>query len=135
MGDFATLRELCQFRTYYFPVIVDDTPGFDMSRVHPFKQKVVYAILNDLRSMSWLKEVWLFGSSLQPYCRFESDIDIAVRMNNYEVDRRLKEDRNFDWLYPIDKRSETGTDVINLDNIHPYCELMYNIKHYGVRLL
>lgn len=134
MGDFATLRELCRFRTYYFPVIVEHTPDFDMRRVHPYKQKVIYMILNDLREMPWLTEVWLFGSSVQPYCRFESDIDIAFKMDTDEVDRLLKNDRNFDWLYPIRTRSENGSDFVNMDNIHPYCELMRNIKYYGVRL-
>ena len=84
--------------------------------------------------MPWLTEVWLFGSSIQPYCRYESDIDIAFRMDNTEVTRLLENNNKFDWLFPIDQRSEFGTDVINLDNIHPYCELMYNIKHHGVRL-
>lgn len=134
MGDFATLRELCKFRTYYFPVKVQTDSDFDMRRVNPYKQRVVATILDDLKNMPWITEAWLFGSSIQPYCKYESDTDIAFRLDSNMVDKLCKDDNNFYWLYPINERDCNGTDFINLDNVHPYCELMYNIKHHGVKL-
>lgn len=133
MGDYATFRELCRYRTYYFPVNVDVDTDFDMRRVHPYKQSIVASMLLDLQSMPWITEAWLFGSALQPYCKPTSDIDIAYRMNKELVNKLCKEDRRFDWLETLDSRDPNGVDFVNLDNVKEFCALSHNIKK-GVRL-
>lgn len=133
MGDYATYREICKFRTYYFPIIVDVDTDFDMRRVHPYKQSVVARMLLDLQKMPWITEAWLFGSSLQPYCNYNSDTDIAYRANADMVNTLCDRDPKFDWLSPLNSRDPYGTDFINLDNVAEFCELSHNIKK-GVRL-
>lgn len=133
MARFASFKELCRYRTYYFPIIVDVDMDFDMRRIHPFKQKIVAQMLLDLQDMPWIKEAWLFGSSLQPYCSYGSDTDIAFKLDNEMVDAKLAEDRFFDWLAPLNKRDEHGTDFVNLDNVPEFCELTHNVRK-GVRL-
>lgn len=133
MGDFATFREICRYRTYYFPIIVDVDMCFDMRRVHPYKQRVVAQMLLDLQDMPWITEAWLFGSSLQPYCRYESDTDIAYRADKEMIDKMCADDPKFYWLSPLDSRDDFGTDFINLDHVSEFCELTHNVRK-GVRL-
>lgn len=133
MGDYATFRELCRHRTYYFPVNVDMGTDLDIRRVHPYKQPIVASMLLDLQNMPWIVEAWLFGSSLQPYCSPRSDTDIAYRMNRDLVHKLCCEDSKFDWLSPLDSREPNGVDFVNLDNVKDFCELSHNIKK-GVRL-
>lgn len=133
MGDYATFREICRYRTYFFPVIVDIETEFDMRRVHPYKQSIVASMLLDLKDMPWITEAWLFGSSLQPYCRHNSDTDVAYRMDKDAVELMCNRDEKFYWLSPLNTRDPYGTDFINLDHIQEFCELSHNIKK-GVRL-
>lgn len=130
MGDWATLRELCRHRTYHYNLIVPSDDKVDLGRIHPFKQKAVHSLLEYARSFSGLEELWLFGSSLQPYCKYTSDIDLAYRVSE-QLRYTLEEDELREQLTSFDIN---GVDLVDLYTIHEYSPLAVNIRK-GLRLL
>lgn len=67
---------------YRFPVIdyLKNESGFDISRVYPLKQKVVYSIHEALSGDNRVSSAFLFGSSITNKCHRESDIDLAIKI-------------------------------------------------------
>lgn len=75
--DWLTFYERCQYRTYYWKVVVPGEFPFDVRRIHPWQQKYVTDIYNVLKTCESVSKVILFGSSIEPYCTMQSDIDLA----------------------------------------------------------
>lgn len=88
------------------------------------KQRAVRDMYNAVKDDPRVKELWVFGSSTQMMCNYESDLDVA-----YSYDGDDKE--FFQLLGTFDKN---GVDRINLDTIEPYGPLYVQIKK-GVRII
>lgn len=68
----------------HFPVIVDDEI-LDMSRIYPTKQNQVKEVIDNLRTNKYVKDLYLFGSSISMACNKDSDIDFAVGLTSDEL--------------------------------------------------
>lgn len=77
--DKETFRQYCARHVFYFNIVtgVPDVP-FDMRRVHPLKQRLVYKLYELFKSSNVVTEAWIFGSSVSYTCHQGSDTDIII---------------------------------------------------------
>ena len=54
----------------------------NINKIHPLKQEKVYSLIKNLVNMSFLKRIWIFGSSTNNSCNINSDIDVLVELEN-----------------------------------------------------
>lgn len=78
----ATTWEDARRKKYRFPVIVPEAAGFDVSRVHPLKQRQAAAVFAALQQDDRVEEAFLFGSSVSIRCNQASDADFAVKLKD-----------------------------------------------------
>ena len=107
---------------YSFPVIVPDSK-VNMKRVYPLKQPIVYELHNKLYSNHKITSIMLFGSSVTMQCNNDSDIDLAVRLNNDYINNDTKNtisetiqeicnwDADIIWYDRIDKNDKIYHDI------------------------
>ena len=77
--DYLTWEERCRMTKAKFNVLKGcETDKFDMSRVHPLKQREVLKIYNLLSKSELVESVIIFGSSISMKCNIESDLDLAI---------------------------------------------------------
>ena len=76
---YIPFRLHCDLNIYHFN-IVDGVPEvpFDMTRVHPIKQREVYEIYKLFTKSDLIKNAWIFGSSVSYFCHPKSDTDILI---------------------------------------------------------
>lgn len=74
---------------YAFPIIVPESK-IDMQRIYPLKQSIIYKLHKQLANDQRITAIVLFGSSITMQCNNNSDIDLAVRLNEYNVNNDTK---------------------------------------------
>lgn len=74
---------------YTFPVVYNNS-NYDVSRIHPLKQKKISELYYALKEYSFIKKVIVFGSSTTIRCNKDSDIDLAIEMDKdyYNLDNK-----------------------------------------------
>lgn len=112
---------------YIFPKLIE-TNDFNISRIHPLKQNVVYSIYLGLKNDSRIKRIIVFGSSTTIRCNRNSDIDIAIELIHNtndvknEVSEKIQEISNYDsdiiWLDRIKKDSNIYKNIIKGETIY-----------------
>lgn len=108
-------------KQYIFPIVVDNN-NYDVSRIHPLKQRIINNIYNVVSNDSRISKVVVFGSSTTIRCNKNSDIDIAIELNNYS-----NENRN-DVSEKIQEVNNYNTDIIWLDKIKTGSNISNNIN-------
>lgn len=87
---YRRIQDISLYGKYYkFPIIVDNK-NIDMSRIHPLKQKVVSRINDELMYDTGIASIMLFGSSVMMRCNQNSDIDLAIRLQDDFVNEGTK---------------------------------------------
>ena len=66
---------------YIFPVLTPKD-GIHMEYIYPTKQKLVAKLHDILSPLNEITSVVLFGSSITMKCTYDSDTDLAVRLND-----------------------------------------------------
>lgn len=56
-------------------------PFKNYEKIHPLKQKEIYSIITQVKNC----RIYLFGSSITPYCHSGSDIDLAIECDTEET--------------------------------------------------
>lgn len=74
---------------YSFPIIVPNSK-IDMQRIYPLKQALVSNLHNQLYCDQRITSIMLFGSSITMQCHKDSDIDLAVRLTEKDVNNDTK---------------------------------------------
>jgi predicted nucleotidyltransferase len=67
--------------------------------IHPFKQQAVKHLVDNIPA--WVDYAIVFGSAIMPYCRHESDIDIALIGNlsgETNLDNLRIDNQSYDFL-------------------------------------
>lgn len=119
--DWMTFWEICQYRTYYWKIVVPGTFPFDMRRVHPWQQRYISEVYNLAKDIPTIKKLVLFGSSITPFCTMHSDLDIAFEGDLGEA------------YLPILHSCPNGVDLLELP-IKSNDKLRNNIEK-GLRLI
>ena len=113
---------------YIFPVVVEKQP-FQIERIHPLNQKKTVAVFNVLKDNENVKDVYIFGSSTNLRCRPDSDIDIAICLNesanNWNEKGKISEkiseacDWKCDiiWINDSDKNSQLYKGILDGEKI------------------
>lgn len=84
------INSIALYGKYYtFPVVVPDSK-INMQRVYPLKQALIYDLHNQLSSDQRIAAIMLFGSSITMQCNNDSDIDLAVRLDQKYVNNDTK---------------------------------------------
>jgi predicted nucleotidyltransferase len=74
--------------------------GHPYTLIHPFKQQAVKRLVDNISG--WVDYVVVFGSSIMPYCRKDSDIDVSLigdyTEENQNMDAMRMEGQSYDFL-------------------------------------
>lgn len=105
----------------HFPIIVPDE-SVDMSRIYPTKQRSIKNIITALKNDSRLSSIRLFGSSINMSCNQNSDIDLAVGINELsnetrnDISEKIQIACNWDadilWLDHLSKKDRIYNDIM-----------------------
>ena len=108
-------------KKYIFP-IVSNNDYFDISRIHPLKQKTINKIYEVVKNDQRIKKVIIFGSSTTIRCNKDSDIDIAIELinNTNEIKNDISE--------KIQEITNYNSDIIWLDKIKVNTKIYNNIN-------
>ncbi len=116
-----TWEDWCDDHIVLFPVLADCKGlPFDISRVHPIKQREVRDVYNLLRVNNNVLRVWVFGSAANMKCVWESDLDLAI-----EVSEDCTAIERSNISADIGELCVNGHDVVWWDS------LRYGSKFYG----
>lgn len=85
-------------------------------RIHPIQQKRVQDIIESIKEYAEVEKIYIFGSSVEERCTYESDIDVYVELTK---DINVK---NYNVDVPVDFWTN-----FNVDN-----EMLKEIKSKGV---
>lgn len=107
---------------YTFPVIVPNSK-VNMQRVYPTKQALIYELHHKLHSDPRITSIMLFGSSVTMQCNFESDTDLAVRLNENHNNNDVKNDVS----ELIQEICDWNADIIWFDRIDKSDRIYHDI--------
>ena len=107
---------------YTFPELIK-RPGLKMEHIYPTKQKIVSEIHDALSSRVELSSIMLFGSSITMQCTYDSDTDLAIRLNN--TYNNLKTRDNISEI--IQEICDWNADIIWFDRISPKDRIYHDI--------
>lgn len=106
----------------HFPIIAPDK-YVDMSRIYPTKQQQIKNILLEIRNDTQLKSLHLFGSSITMLCNKDSDIDLAIEINELsnktrnEISEKIQLACNWNadiiWMDHLSKNDRIYKDIMN----------------------
>lgn len=113
---------------YHFPIICN-YPGIDMGRVYPIKQKDVAKICSVIKNDNRIDIVILFGSAANIRCTQNSDLDIAIKLKENNVNDEVKNQVS----EKIQIACDWNADIIWRDRITKK-DSIYNDIILGVRL-
>ena len=120
---------MAKWKSYRFPVKYP-TDRFDVSRVHPFRQKDAIAVNKALEKDDRVIAVVLFGGSTTVRCHKDSDLDLAVRLRDGFLDRNTKNEVS----ETIQEACGWNADVIWYDRLEIGSQLYKHIL-CGVQIL
>ena len=128
--DYLTWEERCRMYPVRFNVLDDcKTEAFDMSRVHPLKQREVLKIYNTLSGVDKVESVVVFGSALSMKCNIESDLDLVITVTNTCTDIQRN---NIDIL--IQEATDWDCDILWGDHID-LTDRIYEDVERGLKLI
>ncbi|MBR5180080.1 MAG: nucleotidyltransferase domain-containing protein [Lachnospiraceae bacterium] len=83
MNTWKTFKEIEMDKDRTFYVLnTSFNQVLNINKIHPLKQEKVYSLIKNLVNMSFLKRIWIFGSSTNNSCNINSDIDVLVELEN-----------------------------------------------------
>lgn len=110
-------------KQYSFKVIVD-TDKFNISRIHPLKQKEALKIYDALSKDKRVKSITIFGSSTNVTCTIHSDLDVAVELKEDYINNETKNEVS----EVIQNITDFNADILWLDRIDKNSFIYENIK-------
>ena len=116
-------------KVYIFPVI-EKTDAFDISRVHPLKQKEVIDVYNAVKDDDRIESIELFGSGTGIRCCRVSDVDFCVKLKEGFVTSEAKNEIS----EKIQEACGYDADILWADRITPGSTIDINIKK-GVMII
>ena len=116
----ATTWEDARYKQYSFPVVCE-AAAYNGARVHPLKQKAVKKIHNVIKGDARVEKAIIFGGSTTIRCTKNSDIDIAIELENPDTEIKNEISAN------IEQVCDWNADIIWLDTILPESKLYKNI--------
>lgn len=120
--------EEARHKKYRFPVIYA-TELFDVSRIHPLKQKVSVAVAKFVQECAAIEESFVFGGATTIRCHSGSDIDVAIKIKPERDSSELR-----DMISEaVQQLTEWNADVIWL-NDEPVNSQLYRNVMEGVRI-
>ena len=128
-GVFANSWEKAKWKSYRFPVKYD-TDRFEISRVHPFRQKDAIAISEALQPDERVVAIVLFGGSTTVRCHKNSDLDVVVRLKDVYTDTKTKNEVS----EAIQNACGWNADVLWYDRLDLKSQLFQHILK-GVQIL
>ena len=114
---------------YSFPVLVKRT-GVKMEHIYPTKQKLVASIHDALTPRTEVCSVMLFGSSVSMRCTYDSDTDLAIRLNDSFNTREVRNDIS----ELVQEICEWNADILWFDSLSP-SERVYHDICRGVQIV
>ena len=115
--------EAARHKKYRFPVIYA-TEMFEISRIHPLKQKVAIDVAKFVRESSEIEKAIVFGGATTIRCHSGSDLDVALKLKD-GADTAAARDRISEGIQLI---TEWNADVIWLNDEEPGTQLYNNIE-------
>ena len=115
--------EAAKKKKYAFPVVAD-CEGFDMSRVHPLKQREILAVYDAVSKDPRVETLVLFGGATTIRCSRASDIDLAVGLGPEFVNSEAKNEIS----EKIQNACGFDADIIWLDAVKSGSQLQKNIE-------
>lgn len=108
-------------KEYIFPTIVTNS-NYDVSRIHPLKQKVVNEIYEFVSKDNRIKKVIIFGSSCTIRCNKDSDIDVCVELidNSNDIKNEISE--------KIQTITKFNSDILWFDRLKKGTNIYNNIN-------
>ena len=116
-------------KKYSFPIVIGDC-DWDVSSIHPLKQRTVAAIRTALADDDRVESVVVFGSATTIRCNKKSDVDVAVNLREGCADKHNKNEIS----EIIQEICGYNADVLWMDRIKPGSQLYGNIER-GVRII
>ena len=77
-----------------------DNPFQNCSKIFPTQQKNVKRLIDVLKQWPQISKIYIFGSSVTPHCRIDSDVDIYVEIDGMRHAREYI-DVALDFAYDI----------------------------------
>ncbi len=108
---------------YTFPVVYNNK-NYDVSRIHPLKQKKISDLYYALKEYSFIKKVIVFGSSTTIRCNKDSDIDLAIEMDKdyYNLDNKNMISEK------VQEVTNYNSDVLWINNEKEGTQILENIN-------
>ena len=125
----ADTWNLARDKKYRFPVVCA-TDGFDISRIHPLRQRAAVEVFNVLRGDRRVASAFIFGSSANIRCRKDSDLDLLVGLQG-TADLPAAKDEVSEKLQAA---CGWNADILWADRVQPGSRLYENVMK-GVRLI
>ena len=122
-----TFQEYCDENIFIFPIISENIYK-NIDRIHPLKQKLIFKILENNNILKYCKSIKVFGSSISIKCRWESDIDFAIYLNDNTLEIR----NNISEI--IGKITEWNYDIIWMNDNNEESDIYLKINK-GVELI
>ena len=110
-------------KCYIFPVL-EPTDSFDISRVHPLKQREVLDVLKAISGDPRILRITLFGSATGIRCCRVSDIDLCIRLKDSFTDAEAKNEIS----EKIQEACGYDADILWADKIKEGSTIDVNIK-------
>ena len=92
--------------------------------IHPLKQKMINELFQLFTNIPAISKVILFGSSINIRCKSNSDIDLAILLNENDFNNDTKNQVS----ELIQEKSDYCCDIIWLNDISKKTKLYENIK-------
>ncbi len=82
-----TFKQFCEEHIFYFWDILPEhyekgSTSLKRTRIHPLKQRIVDNIIHTDDIIRNCSKIILFGSSVNQSCHIDSDIDLAIELND-----------------------------------------------------
>lgn len=116
-------------KAYKFPVVAE-TDAFDISRVHPLKQREALAVFEAIRDDDRISAAIIFGSAQTIRCQGKSDLDLCVALKPCCTDADTKNEVS----EKIQKACGFDADILWLDRLEKGSFIYENVMR-GVRIV
>lgn len=119
----STTWQDAKSKSYIFPIICNN-PHYEVRMIHPLKQKMINELFQLFTNIPAISKVILFGSSINIRCKSNSDIDLAILLNENDFNNDTKNQVS----ELIQEKSDYCCDIIWLNDISKKTKLYENIK-------
>lgn len=123
-------RKMSYYSEYYtFPIVVSRS-GVRMEHIYPTKQEIAAKIHDALSPRNDILSVMLFGSSISMRCTYDSDTDLAIRLNESENTKEKREEIS----ELVQELCDWKADILWFDRISPNDRVYHDICR-GVQIV